>query len=365
VANIQERIDSEGNKTYRVRIRLKGHPMETATFERRTDAKDWAIKKEAAIKEGRHSNQAEAKRHTFREAIERYRRDVLPRKAASSRASEESRLRWWEEQLGDYTLDKITPARLTECRDRLLNEGSGYTAGRHPGGQGLSPTTVSKYIRQLSHLFNIAIREWQWLVESPMERVAKPQNAPGRVRFLDDDERERFLAVCRESGNPYLYTTVVVSISTGLRRGELFRLTWDRVDLEKGVIRLEAGVTKTRRSRAVPLEGHALALMQELYKNRTLVSKLCFPSFQNPRQPYDMRRPFRQALKKAEITDFTWHDMRHCCASYLLMNGATLGEVAEVLGHRTLDMVKRYAHIAESHTRRVVGSMNARIFKSS
>ena len=75
-----------------------------------------------------------------------------------------------------------------------------------------------------------------------------------------------------------------------------------------------------------------------------------------------MRSPWVAALKKAEITDFHFHDLRHSCASYLAMNGASMNEIAEVLGHKTLQMVKRYSHLSEAHTADVVGRMNAKIF---
>ena len=81
-----------------------------------------------------------------------------------------------------------------------------------------------------------------------------------------------------------------------------------------------------------------------------------------PPIPLDLTAPWRTALKRAEITDFRWHDLRHSAASYLAMNGASLAEIAEVLGHKTLAMVKRYAHLSEAHTAAVVERMNAAIF---
>jgi len=363
MAVIDERIDSDGKVSYRVRIRIKGHPSLSQTFSRKTDAKEWATRTEAAIKEKRYFPLAEARRHSLKEAIERYRRTVLSRKAPSNIPTEDARLRWWEEQLGDFTLDQITPALLTECRDRLLAEGPGGVKGRRAAlnGGGVSTSTAAKYLRILAHLFHIAVREWQWLRESPLDKVTKPPENRGRVRFLEMDELKRLLDVCRESNNPYLYTAVVVSISTGVRRGELLSLTWGKVDLKEGHCILEDTKNGTRRS--VFLRGEALRLMRELTRKRNTVTNLCFPSLHYPNQPYDIRRPFLLALKRAKIRDFTWHDLRHCCASYLMMNGATLGEVAEVLGHKTLAMVKRYAHIADSHTATVVDKMNRAIFK--
>ena len=76
----------------------------------------------------------------------------------------------------------------------------------------------------------------------------------------------------------------------------------------------------------------------------------------------DLRAPWMAAMKKAEIEDFNFHDLRHSAASYLAMNGASLAEIAEVLGHKTLQMVKRYAHLSEAHTTSVVASMNSKIF---
>ena len=76
-------------------------------------------------------------------------------------------------------------------------------------------------------------------------------------------------------------------------------------------------------------------------------------------------RAWHKARKRAGIDDFRWHDLRHSAASYLAMNGASLAEIAEILGHKTLAMVKRYAHLSEAHTARVVERMNERIFGSA
>jgi len=75
-----------------------------------------------------------------------------------------------------------------------------------------------------------------------------------------------------------------------------------------------------------------------------------------------LRAPWLAALKKAGVADFRFHDLRHSAASYLAMNGASLAEIAEVLGHKTLQMVRRYAHLSEAHTAGVVSRMNAKIF---
>jgi integrase len=121
------------------------------------------------------------------------------------------------------------------------------------------------------------------------------------------------------------------------------------------VIRLTK--TKNKESRAIPLQHHAFDLVKEMSTVTHTDTDLLFPG-KNPRTPVEIRKPWVNALKKANVPNFRFHDLRHSAASYLAMNGATLAEIAEVLGHKTLQMVKRYAHLSEQHTSRVVGAMN-------
>jgi integrase len=141
------------------------------------------------------------------------------------------------------------------------------------------------------------------------------------------------------------------------------------VDLHQGRITLHE--TKNGERRVVPLAGKALELLQAHAKVRRLDTPLLFPSkVRDPKTkvpvgPMDLRTPWENALKTAGIEDFRFHDLRHSAASYLAMNGASLAEIAEVLGHKTLQMVKRYSHLSEAHTAGVVARMNARIFGGS
>lgn len=205
-------------------------------------------------------------------------------------------------------------------------------------------------------------KEWEWLEDSPIRRVTKPREPRGRIRFLSDDERSALLSARQESSNPFLYPVVVLALSTGMRQGEIMNLRWENVDLFKGRITLHQ--TKNGERRTVPLRGLALQLIQELTAEKCLNIGLLFPSKEDHNKPIDLRFPWEQALKKAGITNFRFHDCRHSCASYLLMNDATLAEISEVLGHKTLAMVKRYAHISEQHTVSIIEKMNATIFNS-
>lgn len=356
MASIEKRISNDGKVSYRVKVRIKGFPVQTETFYKLTDARKWAQDTESAIRNNRHFKTSEAKRHTLAELIDRYIRDVLPSKPKSAR-DQSQQLGWWREQLGSYALSEITPSLIAEYRDKLAG---GITVRGKPR----TPATVVRYMAALSHVFTIAVKEWEWLEDNPMRKVTKPKESRGRVRFLSDDERAHLLKVCKESSNLYLYPVVVLALSTGMRYGEIMGLTWDVVDLNRGRAILHE--TKNNERRAVAITGHALELLKNMNKVRRIDSNLLFPSRENkphkPQKPIDLRAPWNAALKKAEIQDFKFHDLRHSAASYLAMNGASLAEIAEVLGHKTLQMVKRYAHLSEGHTARVVESMNQKIF---
>ena len=352
MATIQERQSSDGKVRYRVQVRLKGHPVQTATFERKTDAKQWAQDIESAIRHGRHFKDSEAKRHTLAELIDRYVELVAP--TLKSGHDRERHLERWKAELGHLVLADVSPAKIAEVRDKLLSEPT--VRGEHR-----NPATVVRYLATLSHALSIASKEWGWVYDNPVLKVRKPKEPRGRVRFLSDEERDRLLNACKQSHNPVLYPVVVLALSTGMRHGEILRLTWDDVDLALGRITLHE--TKNDERRVVPLTGHALDVMKDYARVRRLDTKLVFPSKAAASQkPMDIRRPWETAVQKAGIVDFRFHDLRHSCASYLAMNGASLAEIAEVLGHKTLQMVRRYAHLSEAHTTNVVRSMNEKIF---
>src|SRR5215510_12290157 len=277
--------------------------------------------------------------------IARYRSDILPRKRPSTVYNQVYHLRWWETQLGQYALSDITPALIVEYRDKLARTREN--------------STVRRYLAVLSHAFTVAAQEWEWVNENPFHRVSKPKEPGGRVRFLSEEERERLLDSCQGSRNASLYTIVILALSTGARRGELLSLHWSDVDLRRGMLTFHK--TKNNETRAVPLTGYTLEVLAHHTKIRRLDITLVFPEKTGTR-PMSIREAWKFAVQRAGITNFRFHDLRHSAASYLAMGGASLAEIAEVLGHKTLQMTKRYTHLTESHTRGVVERMNQTIF---
>lgn len=353
MSSIEVRRNAEGVATYRVKVRLSGLPIQTGSFRRLTDARRLAAQVETELRSGRHFSLSEASRHTVAELIERYEREVVPLKRSNA-SNIKHHFKWWSARIGATRLSDVTPALITQCRDELSRPDD--------DGKVRAPATVVRYLATLSHAFTVAMKEWQWVEDSPMRRVSKPREGRGRCRVLTDKERNKLLDACRASGAPALHAIVVLALATGMRRGEILGLTWDRVDLKRGHVTLDR--TKNGDRRGVPLGPKAIEELRRLAPAEP-GAQLVFPSPTKPDQALDIGKTWPRACSKAGISDFTFHDLRHCAASYLAMNGASLAEIAEVLGHKTLAMVKRYSHISHQHSRGVVLAMNDKIFATA
>lgn len=374
MATIEKRERKSGT-VYMADVRVRGFPRQKKTFKRLTDARMWAQQTEAAIRSGEFRNVLKtAKKKTLQDVIDRYRTDVLPHKAGSTRRAEGLILRRWEALLGEYTLSYIDSelvnrqlrALAEEPDQRRKQAGNGKSSKNEPR---LKSRKTMKHFRDLLALLFKYARKWGWTGSDPMEGVdaiTKLRNE--RVRFLGEDERTALLKACKESRNRQLYPIVVFALSTGGRKGEILGLTLDDVDLGRGVAIFRN--TKNGDTRAAPLVGHLKKVLSEHvrwvkgeYKRMEgkPARRWLFPS-RNGKKPIDIRAPWEKARDQAGIVDFRFHDLRHSTASYLAMSGASQLEIAEVLGHRTLQMVKRYSHLSESHVKGLITRLDESLF---
>lgn len=263
-------------------------------------------------------------------------------------------LAWWIEQLGNqcpyYQVidDDVILAALDALRGAQARVYAGLDANRQPvyrarGGK-LSPATINRYHAALMALFTWAIkrrlapRGW----ENPAHLVETQPENNQVVRFLTEEERARLLEACRRSSWERLYCLVLMAITTGARRGELLSLTWGAIDLERGLAHVQE--TKNGEPRVLPLTPAVVAELTPWKLDRP--DARVFPA-KGPRglfKPRHFEKAWYTALREARINNFRFHDARHTCASYLAQSGASLLEIADVLGHRQLRMVQRYAH---------------------
>jgi integrase len=345
MASFQVRTRANGKSTVTARIRRAG-VEETRTFTTKTAAKDWARQREAEIRNAPALAGTEARRHTLADAITRYLENDLPGLAEGTQTKYRQHLEWWRANYGKRTLDTFGPPQISEARDRLGSEVTrrkGQQTGRRR-----SSSTVNRYLASLAAVLSKAHSDWHWTTVNHMGGVGKKIEPAGRDRWLSytpdasgTSELDRLLEACRVSESLDLYLAVVLSIGTGGRRMEILGLTWADVDLPAKTVTLSG--QKTKYKRTVVLSDEAVELLRQ---RQGIGRALVFPSPNDPSRPVDLHSAWVTALRRAGIRDFRWHDMRHTCASYLVQGGASLAETAAVLGHRTLLMVSRYAHLS-------------------
>lgn len=352
VAYVEKRARQDGSVSYRAQVRVRGYPPEARTFRRKADAVKWARRVESDIdRRRRKAVTSTQRRFTLAQLIEDYYLADLGGLAASDVANRRRMLSWWAARIGSMPVLEVQAGDVAQYL-RVLERGEGVS------GRAVSVATRNRYLTALSSVLTWGARERVYGYDAnPIRGVHLRRKEPrGRVRFLSDEERQQLLAACRESYEPRLYPLTLMAISTGMRQGELLRLRWRDVDFEGERAIIENSKNGDRR--AVPLAGPVHEAMRARAKVRLLTTDLVFADFEGrARFP---RAAWRKAIHAAKLEDFTFHDCRHTAASYLAMSGATLAEIAEVLGHRTLAMVKRYAHLTESHTLRVARRMAQR-----
>ena len=215
---------------------------------------------------------------------------------------------------------------------------------------GLKPPTIRRYLATLSSLFTFAERSG-WVNQNPLARFDKrslPEAQP-RTRFLSREEYRRLIA----AAEPHLKPIVEMAVETGLRSEELLGLKWEQIDLDRREIRLVE--TKSKQPRVVPLSDRAVAVF--VATSRIGDSPFVFTNPRTGNRYKTVKRAFQTACRRSGIEDFRFHDLRHTFASWAVQKGADLYRLSRILGHSTLQMTTRYAHLAPEQLHEVVKGM--------
>ena len=189
---------------------------------------------------------------------------------------------------------------------------------------------------------------WGKAAGNPIKKVRFARENNGRIRWLSLDEEACLLAHC----GPQLRPLVLTALHTGFRRSELLSLTWHDVDFCRRVVMVQAAYAKDGAARSVPMNDVLTTTLQAI-KMTAMTDGLVFCNRNGA--PYkSFRTAFETAVKKAEVVDFTFHDLRHTFASRLVMSGVDLPTVKELLGHKDISMTLRYAHLSTGHKQHAV-----------
>lgn len=328
---------------WRAWVKRKEFGVVSRVFRKKSDAEAWAKRMEREIAIGR--NMDESKR-TLAHAITEYLKSPAGEKLGKH---EQNILEWWRQTLGRRRLLDLKRGDFMTARDKIR--------GIH--GQALAPATINRRMAAIAAVLTFAMdRDW---IPVNAARIRRRQENNQRERLLDAKERKRLLEACRDSVEPDLYALVLCAMVSGGRAGELTRLTWADVDLEKGQGHLLK--TKTGTRRPIPLKGPALTELRIIAERRAGAEPTDF-IFQHAdgSAPFQYGRAWRQARVTARVTDVKFHDLRHLFASELAMDGVSTRELQHALGHANAQMTARYSHFVAERTDELGDRVVARLF---
>lgn len=352
-----------GDYQWQARVSKKGYPPQTKTFETKADAEKWARDIESEMDKGHFVSRAEADSTTLSNALDRYLQEITPLKKGWQ--SETNRIKTWKRhKLAARFLGSLKGSDFAQYRDECR-------------AAGLAENSIRLSLAIISHLFNIASKEWgiQGLI-NPTQTIRMPRGSKPRDRRIEAagvpdiktgqvKQKSEIDLIIDASESSELSAIILLAIETAMRRSEIAKLEWDHIDLKHRTAHLPD--TKPGDSRDVPLSSRAVAILKTLPK-RTIKDEATGRAYSDPNvfsmRPDSMTRAFARARDRARkkyllacelhnnepnprfLVDIRLHDQRHEGTSRLFETGRfDTMEVAAVTGHKTLQMLKRYTHL--------------------
>ena len=330
-------ITRRGDAQWQAKIRSSTYPPVSKTFETRKEAEAWAKVVESEMVRGLYIDRSEAEKTTLKEALERYRDEITSeKKGAVQECTKIGKL--LRHPLASRILASIQSTDMSKYRDEMIKEG-------------LSASTVTKYLALISHLFTVAIKEWRMGVQNPIATIRKPKAGEGRDRRLMEGEEVRLMAALADSGkgtraNVWVEPMARLAIETAMRESELLKLKWTDIDLAKCTA-LARDTKNGDKIRLIPLSSRAISILSALPHS---IDGRVFPTTQQA-----VVQSFTRSCKRAGIEGLRFHDLRHEAASRFFEMGLDVMEVASITGHKTLSTLRRYVHLKPDNLARKLG----------
>jgi integrase len=307
------------NTGWQVRIKRKGYPEQTKTFNTYSDATAWARLIESEIDRGAFVSRAEAENTTLGELLIRYLKEVTPHKKGYE--METYRINaWLKRPLADRFLSSIRTTDFAVWRDSRVKEGK-------------SPNTIRLELAVISHMFNVARTEWGFeSLTNLTENVRIPRLPNGRTRRVSDAEIALLIKHTESYELPFI---LKIAVETGMRRGEMASLEWRNIDLCARTLLLND--TKNGERRQVPLSTNCIAVLNSI--PRRINGRVFGMS------AHAISYAFIRVCKRTGLENLHLHDIRHEAITRLFEKGLNVMEVGSISGHKTLQMLKRYTHL--------------------
>lgn len=312
-------IEQRANGTWRTKIRKKGYPSLSASFDTKADAQRWAAEIEGDMSRKRFVDTREAEGTTVAEAFQRYAREVSAQKKGARQ--ELTRIKTWSDsKYGSKSLAELRSSDLADYRDARLAEG-------------ISTNTVRLSLALISHLYTVAIKDWGIEgLSNPVAKLRMPKGSRERDRRPTSAELDGLLKAAAAIHHE-LPVVIEIAIETAMRRSELLTLRREHIKGKHALLE----DTKNGSRRLVPLSLRARALVE------SLPARIDGSVFSLA--PHSVSQYFLRACRAAKVDDLHFHDMRHEGTSRLFEKGLSIMEVASITGHKTMSMLKRYTHL--------------------
>jgi integrase len=322
----QIRRNSDGSRSIVAQVRITPFKPTSKAFSTRAEAKAWAESTERELRRNRDQGATEERltAMTVANLIAHYLADQETQAQRAYR-DREALLTWWVNQYGAKKVLRFGVLDLRAAREKLR--------------PGRAAATTNHYLRAMRACWNWGIasgyvpRDLHWPTRLLLREPA------GRTRYLSDSELAKVLEIAK-AHSPDMTAAILVSLATGVRQGELLRLTWGNVDFEHHQITVL--LTKNGDARSVHLPSVAEAALQSLRPTGWKPADKVFHYGQGA-----LIYRWKEIRAAAELEDFRWHDLRHSCASFLAQQGATLLQIGAILGHRSPSVTARYAHMVQ------------------
>ena len=296
-------------------------------------------KRQIEVAENRFLDVKKEQKVKFKDFAQTY-AETYGKKKRSWDSTDEHYLKKLTSFFGDKYLHEITPFLVQKYQTQRRQEKT------NRGGL-VSVAYVNRELACLKCMFRLAI-EWDHATENPVKKIKFEKENNSRVRFLEKEELKKVLDFC----GPRLKPVVILAVNTGMRKAEIQNLKWRDVDIQRGFLTLYS--TKNGETRRVPLNNTAKEALMSVSKHPESPYIFCNTDGIH----YNFSGVFEKALGKAGIKDFRFHDLRHTAASYLAMSGVDLNTIRDILGHKSLDMVLRYAHLSPTHQANAVSRLD-------
>ncbi|HDU3462720.1 TPA: site-specific integrase [Klebsiella aerogenes] len=299
---------------------------------------------------------------TFEEACLRWLEEKADKKSLDT---DKGRIGFWLEHFEGMKIKDITEAKIYAAVSRMQNRkakeiwqqrvDAAVRKGKDAPAFEAKPVTTStkaKHLALMKAILRAAERDWKWLEKAPVIKIPSVRNK--RVRWLEHEEAKRLIDECPEP----LKSVVKFALATGLRRSNIINLEWQQIDMQRRVAWVNPEDSKSNRAIGVALNHTACKVLRDQIGNHHKWVFVHTRAWHRPdssltpairKMRVDDNRAWNSACKRAGIEDFRFHDLRHTWASWLIQSGVPLSVLQEMGGWESIEMVRRYAHLAPNH----------------